>query len=131
MNDLVKIMARAAIYARMSKSWLQLISIIRYTWNVFTYDLINPLELTLDDGWLYITMIAECSLTLIEHLQSGGSLRQTLGRNIDQIKNQKPSLDKDLKTRTVNFNEENKTQNEFNTINTEENNETKNQVTSK
>ena len=68
MNDLVKIMARAAIFATASKSWLQLISIIRYTWNIFTYDLINPLELTLDDGWLYLTMIAECSLTLIEHL---------------------------------------------------------------
>lgn len=75
MSDLVKIMAKAATYACQSKSWLQLINIIYYTWNVFTYDLIDPLEMTQDDGWLYITLIAECCLILIEHLQKGGSLR--------------------------------------------------------
>jgi hypothetical protein len=68
MSDLVKIMARAGIYACQSKSWLQLINIIRYTWNVFTYDLIDPLEMTQDDGWLYLTLIAECCIILIEHL---------------------------------------------------------------
>jgi len=44
------------------------VSIIRYTWNVFSYDLTNPLELTQTEGWHYILLIAECSLYLVEHL---------------------------------------------------------------
>ena len=59
-------MARAAEYAKNSRSWLQLVSIIRYTWNVFSYDLTNPLELTQGDGWHYVLLIAECSLFLVE-----------------------------------------------------------------
>ena len=43
---LLRIMARAAEYAKHSRSWLQLVSIIRYTWNVMAFDLTNPLELT-------------------------------------------------------------------------------------
>ena len=65
---MLKVMARAAEYAKNSRSWLQLVSIIRYTWNVFSYDLISPLELTQGEGWHYVLLIAECSLYLIEHL---------------------------------------------------------------
>ena len=39
-------MARAAEYAKNSRSWLQLVAIIRYVWNVFAFDLTDPLELT-------------------------------------------------------------------------------------
>jgi predicted nucleotidyltransferase len=67
-TEQLKVMARAAEYAKNSRSWLQLVSIIRYAWNVFTYDLTNPLELTQTDGWHYILLIAESSLYLIEHL---------------------------------------------------------------
>ena len=45
-TGLLRVMARAAEYAKLSESWLQLVGIIRYTWNIFSYDLTNPLELT-------------------------------------------------------------------------------------
>jgi hypothetical protein len=102
-TELLKVMARAAEYAKTSKSWLQLVSIIRYTWNIFAYDLTNPLELTKGDGWHYALLIAECSLCLIEHLQKGGSLRKIAGRSIDQVKDQQPSFDKDLAAKSVAF----------------------------
>jgi hypothetical protein len=101
--NLLKVMARAAEYAKNSRSWLQLISIIRYSWNVFSYDLTNPLELTNGEGWHYILLIAECSLFLMEHLQKGGSLRRIAGRDIDKVKNQQPSFDKDAQSKTVAF----------------------------
>ena len=79
-------MARAAEYAKNSKSWLQLISIIRYAWNIFSFDLTNPIELTQVEGWKYLLLIAECSLCLVEHLEKGGSLRKIAGKDIDQVK---------------------------------------------
>lgn len=102
-TDLLKVMARAAEYAKNSQSWLQLVNIIRYAWNVFSYDLTNPLELTQGEGWHYVVLLAECSLCLIEHLQRGGSLRKMAGREIDEIKDQKPSFDKESATKTVAF----------------------------
>ena len=96
-------MARAAEYAKNSRSWLQLVSIIRYTWNVFSYDLTNPLELTQGDGWHYVLLLAECSLFLVEHLQRGGSLRKMAGREIDEVPGQQPTFDKDANTKTVAF----------------------------
>jgi hypothetical protein len=102
-TELLKVMARAAEYAKNSRSWLQLVSIIRYTWNVFSYDLTNPLELTQGDGWHYVLLLAECSLFLIEHLQRGGSLRKMAGREIDEVPGQQPSFDKDANTKTVAF----------------------------
>jgi hypothetical protein len=107
---LLKVMARAAEYAKNSRSWLQLVAIIRYTWNVFAFDLTNPLELTQvvikddddeddDCGWHYVLLIAECSLCLVEHLQKGGSLRKMAGREIDEVKDQKPSFDKEFQTK--------------------------------
>jgi len=98
-SDLLKVMARAAEYAKNSRSWLQLVAIIRYAWNVFAFDLTNPLELTQVDGWHYILLIAECSLCLVEHLQKGGSLRKMAGREIDEVKDQKPSFDKEFQTK--------------------------------
>ena len=88
-------MARAAEYAKHSRSWLQLVAIIRYTWNVLSFDLTTPLELTQVDGWRYVLLIAECSLYLVEHLQRGGSLRKLAGREIDEVKGQAPSLDRE------------------------------------
>lgn len=61
-------MASAAKYAVNSRSWLQLVSIIHYTWNALSYDLTNPLELTETLGWLYLTELAECSIYLLEYL---------------------------------------------------------------
>jgi len=94
-SNLLRIMARAAEYAKNSRSWLQLVAIIRYTWNVLSFDLTTPLELTQADGWRYVLLIAECSLYLVEHLQQGGSLRRMAGREIDEVKNQQPSFDRE------------------------------------
>ena len=73
-------MAKAAKFALNSRSWLQLINIILYTWNAFSYDLTNPLELSqLTDAWKSVVVIAECSLFLLEFLQQGGKLRKLTG----------------------------------------------------
>lgn len=62
-------MAKAAKFALNSRSWLQLMSIILYTWNAFSYDLTNPLELTTNtEAWKSVIVIAECSLYLLEFL---------------------------------------------------------------
>jgi hypothetical protein len=64
------------------------VSIIQYVWNVFSYDLTSPLELTETSAWKHLTVIAECSLYLLEYLQKGGKLRKIVNREIDQVKNQ-------------------------------------------
>ena len=102
MAKFLVVMARAAQFALNSQSWLQLVSIILYVWNAFSYDLINPLELCLvPEAWQNVVVIAECSLYLLEFLQKGGKLRTLAGRDIDTVKNQKPRFDKD--GRTVGF----------------------------
>ena len=92
-TSFLEVMAKAAKFALNSKSWLQLVSIIQYVWNAFSYDLTNPLELTETKSWQSLVELAECSLYLLEYLQRGGKLRKILNRDIDQIKNQKPQLD--------------------------------------
>ncbi len=54
-TNFLKTMARAAEYAKHARAWLQLENIIRYTWNVFSYDLTTPLELkeSSGEGWKY------------------------------------------------------------------------------
>jgi len=88
MTSFLEVMAKAAKFALNSKSWLQLVNIILYTWNAFSYDLTNPLELTMStDAWKNVIIIAECSLYLLEFLQQGGKLRTQKGQEIDQVKN--------------------------------------------
>lgn len=36
-NKLLGTIARAAQYAKLSGSWIQLMEIIKYTWNIFTF----------------------------------------------------------------------------------------------
>jgi len=88
MAALLKQMARAALFALNSQSWLQLVSIILYVWNAFAYDLTTPLELCLvPEAWHSVVVIAECSLYLLEFLQRGGRLRTLAGQDIDRVKN--------------------------------------------
>jgi len=69
MTSFLEVMAKAAKFAMNSKSWLQLINIILYTWNAFSYDLTNPLELSsLTTAWKSVVVIAECALYLLEYL---------------------------------------------------------------
>jgi hypothetical protein len=86
-TNFLKIMSKSAEYARNSRSWIQLENIIRYTWNIFSYDLTTPLELKETDAWKYVNIIAECSLFLLEHLKGGGKLRKIAGYDIDEVKN--------------------------------------------
>lgn len=95
-------MAKAAKFALNSQSWLQLVSILIYVWNVFSYDLTTPLELTLSDSWKHVVVLAECSLYLLEYLQQGGQLRKIAGKAIDTLKNQKPLFEK-IDGKTVAF----------------------------
>lgn len=102
MAKFLQVMSRAAQFALNSHSWLQLVSIILYVWNAFSYDLTNPLELTtVPDAWHSVVILAECSLYLLEYLQRGGKLRTLAGQDIDKVKNQKPKFDKE--GRTVGF----------------------------
>ena len=69
MNSFLEVMAKAAKFALNSRSWLQLMNIILYSWNAFSYDLTNPLELTTgSDAWKSVVVLAECSLYLLEFL---------------------------------------------------------------
>ena len=83
MANFLKTMARAAEYARNSRSWIQLENIVRYAWNVLNYDLSTPLELKETDAWKHVLVIAECSLYLLEYLKNGGKLRKIGGHDID------------------------------------------------
>ncbi len=68
-------------------------NIIRYTWNAFSYDLTSPLELKETEAWKYVVQLAEASLVLMEQLKgNGGKLRQNTQRDVDELKNQKPTL---------------------------------------
>jgi hypothetical protein len=100
-SQFLTVMASAAKFAINSRSWLQLVSVIQYVWNVFSYDLTTPLELTETTAWKPLTELAECSLYLLEYLQKGGKLRKVMNRDIDLVKNQKPQLD--TKNKTVHF----------------------------
>lgn len=93
MTSFLKVMARAAEYAKQARAWLQLENVIRYAWNAFSYDLTTPLELKETEGWKYVVQIAEASLVLMEHLKNnGGRLRKNTTREVDELKNQKPTL---------------------------------------
>lgn len=93
-TNFLRIMAKAAEYAKQARAWLQLENIIRYTWNVFSYDLTTPLELKDTEGWKYVVQISEASLQLMEKLKQNGGrgLRKTEYDDIDELKNQKPML---------------------------------------
>jgi hypothetical protein len=99
MTAFLKVMARAAEYAKHARAWLQLENIIRYTWNAFSYDLTTPLELKETEAWKYVVQISEASLVLMEQLKgNGGKLRKSWAREIDELKNQKPALNVQNKT---------------------------------
>lgn len=68
LSSFLSVMAKAAKFAINSRSWLQLVSIIQYVWNAFSYDLTNPLELTETNSWRDLVELAECSLYLLEYL---------------------------------------------------------------
>ena len=90
-------MAKAASFALNSRSWLQLLNIILYVWNSFTYDMTSPLEVTDTQAWHSVVVLAECSLFLLEHLQKGGKLRKLAGKEIDKVPNQKARMNKDAR----------------------------------
>ena len=71
-TSIIQILGRAAEFAKNSRSWIQLENIVRYAWNIFTYDLTTPLELKETEAWKYVLVIAESSLFLLEHLKNGG-----------------------------------------------------------
>lgn len=55
------------------------------------------MELTETTAWKPLSLIAECSLFLLEYLQKGGNLRKIINREIDKVKNQTSILKKNLK----------------------------------
>ena len=93
LTNVLRVLARAAEYAKQARAWLQLENVIRYAWNLFSYDLTTPLELKDTDAWKYVVQLSEASLVLMEFLKnSGGRLRRATGREIDELKWQRPAL---------------------------------------
>lgn len=68
MMAFLETMAKAAKFALNSHSWLQLVSILLYVWNVFSYTMTTPLDLTRTTAWKHVVVLAECSLYLLEYL---------------------------------------------------------------
>lgn len=94
-TNIIKILGRAAEFAKNSRSWVQLENIIRYAWNIFSYDLTTPLELKETDAWKYVLLIAESSLYLLEYLKGGGKQRKVAGYDIDEVRGSKPTIYKE------------------------------------
>jgi hypothetical protein len=112
-TNFLKQIARAAEYAKQARAWLQLENIIRYTWNVLSYDMTTPLELKVSagEGWKYCVQIARASLTLTEQLKQGGGgrgLRKQMGEEIDEVKGQRSQLANADKTVAFSMHEEEK-----------------------
>lgn len=55
----INLLSRAAQYSQASKSWVLLENIVKYTWNLITYELVSPLELSLTDAYKDISILTE------------------------------------------------------------------------
>ena len=55
----INLLSRAAQYNQVSKSWMLLENIVKYTWNLITYELVSPLELSRTDTYKDIFLLTE------------------------------------------------------------------------
>ena len=55
----INLLSRAAQYSQVSKSWVLLENIVKYTWNLITYELVSPLELSQTDAYKDIFLLTE------------------------------------------------------------------------
>jgi len=66
-SSIINLLSRGGIYSQASSSWVLLENIVKYTWNMITYELISPLELSRTDAYKDISLLTECVLNLLSH----------------------------------------------------------------
>lgn len=64
-SEIINLLSKSAQYCCVSKSWVLLENIVKYTWNIITYELASPLELSQTDAYKDIFLITECVLNLL------------------------------------------------------------------
>jgi hypothetical protein len=55
----INLLSKAAQYSTVSKAWVLLENIVKYTWNLISYELASPLELSRTDAYKDIFLITE------------------------------------------------------------------------
>lgn len=98
-SSIINLLSRGAIYSQASSSWVLLENIVKYTWNMITYELISPLELSRTDAYKDVSLLTECVLNLLSHAKLSNTL------DVQQDEAERPSVD-----RTVKFEDEHKAQ---------------------
>ena len=66
-SSIVNLLSRGGIYSQASSSWVLLENIVKYTWNMITFELLSPLELSRTDAYKDISLLTECVLNLLSH----------------------------------------------------------------
>lgn len=64
-SEVINLLSRSSQYSCVSKSWVLLENTVKYTWNMISYELISPIELSQTDAYKDIFLITECVLNLL------------------------------------------------------------------
>jgi hypothetical protein len=64
-SEVINLLSRSCQYSRNSKSWVLLENLVKYTWNLITYELVSPLELSQTDAYKDIFLMTECVLNML------------------------------------------------------------------
>ena len=102
-SSIINLLSRGGIYSQASSSWVLLENIVKYTWNMITFELISPLELSRTDAYKDISLLTECVLNLLSHAK--------LSNESEAQPDPQPDVaDQDKVERTVKFEDEQKTE---------------------
>jgi hypothetical protein len=58
-SEVINLLSRSAQYSCVSQSWVLLENTVKYTWNMISYELISPIELSQTDAYKDIFLITE------------------------------------------------------------------------
>ena len=72
-SEVINLLSRCCQYSQVSKSWVLLENAVKYTWNLISYELVSPLELSQTDAYKDIFLITECVLNLLSHSKLSAS----------------------------------------------------------
>jgi len=64
-SECINLLSRSCQYSRVSKSWVLLENIVKYTWNLITYELVSPLEMSQTGAYKDVFLMTECVLNLL------------------------------------------------------------------
>lgn len=101
-SSIINLLSRSSQYCCNSKSWVLLENIVKYTWNLITYELVSPLELSQTDAYKDIFLMAESVLNLLSQaVLVGDSQTERLPE---------PEVTIPISTKTVKFADQNTTE---------------------